>query len=292
MLPEFDLYLPKSLQEALECMAEHAPDVSPLAGGTNLVVDLRSDRRAPHTLVDISHLPELKGIRRADGHVAAGAGVTVAELLADPRMSQASPCLRAAASVFASPLVRNRATLGGNLGDGSPAADTAPPLLALDAEIELASASGRRSMPLEEFFLHVRKTRLQPGEIITGARWTAAGENTYTAFQKLGLRKADAISVVSAAVRVDVTGDGEVQKARIALGSVAPVPLRAKAAEDALFGQKLTPVCAREAAELAARAAAPISDLRASAEYRREMVAVLVRRLLEQIAGQIQAKEE
>ncbi len=292
MLPEFDLYLPTSLQEALECLAEHAPDTAPLAGGTNLVVDLRSGRHAPQTLVDISRLPELKGIRRENGHVFTGAGVTIAELLDDPQVGAAGPCLRAAASIFASPLVRNRATLGGNLADGSPAADTAPSLLALEAEVELASSAGRRRIPLDEFFIHVRKTQLQPGEVIAGVRWTAVGPNTYTAFQKLGLRKADAISVVSAAVRVDVDEDGKVEKARIALGSVAPVPLRARGAEDALYGRKLTAVCAREAAELAARAASPISDVRASAEYRREMAAVLVRRLLEQIIGQMQAKEE
>ncbi len=292
MLPEFDLYMPQSLREALECLVEHAPNAAPLAGGTNLVVDMRSGRHAPLTLVNVGALDELKGIRREDGHFLAGSGVTIAELLGNPEVAQSAPCLRAAAAVFASPLVRNRATLGGNLADGSPAADTAPPLLALDAEVELASAADRRWVPLDEFFLHVRKTQLRPGEIITAARWKAAGAGTYTAYQKLGLRKADAISVVSAAVRVDVMEDGRIGTARIALGSVAPVPLRAKAAEAALLGQALTPAAAREAAELAAQAASPISDLRASAEYRREMVSVLVRRLLERAAAQILAKEE
>ncbi len=292
MLPEFDLYMPHSLQEALECLAEHAPNASPLAGGTNLVVDLRGGRHAPQALVNIGDLAELKGIRRVDGHVLAGSGVTIADLLAHPEVAQSAPCLRAATAVFASPLVRNRATLGGNLADGSPAADTAIPLLALDAELELASTAARRSLPLDEFFLHVRKTQLQPSEIITGVRWKAAGAATFTAFQKLGLRKADAISVVSAAVRIDIAPDGSVGAARIALGSVAPTPLRVKAAEAALLGQTLTPAAAREAAQLAAQAASPISDVRASADYRREMVAVLVRRLLERIAGQVQAKEE
>ncbi len=291
MLPEFDLYLPQSLQEALECLAEHGRGVSALAGGTNLVVDMRSGRHTPHTLVDISRLAELKEIYREDGHILAGSGTTIAELLANPEVAKAAPCLRAAAAVFASPLVRNRATLGGNLADGSPAADTAPSLLALDAEVKLASANSQRCIPLDEFFLHVRRTQLQPGEIITAVRWKAPEANTYTAFQKLGLRKADAISVVSVAVRVDTSADGIVQVARIALGSVAPTPLRAKAAETGLLGQALTPAAAHAAAELAAQAACPISDVRASGEYRRQMVFVLVRRLLQQIASQMQAKE-
>src|SRR5512139_13500 len=146
MLPEFELLKPASLGEALELLARYGPDARPIAGGTNVLVELREDFAGPPILLDIGRLQELHGIEMArDGAVvSAGAAVTIAELLRDPLIAEHGLPLRQAASVFASPLVRNRATIGGNLVDASPAADTAPPLLALSAEVELASTKGTR----------------------------------------------------------------------------------------------------------------------------------------------------
>jgi carbon-monoxide dehydrogenase medium subunit len=181
--------------------------------------------------------------------------------------------------------VRNRATVGGNLADGSPAADLAPPLLALDAEVELASADGRRRVPLEEFLVGVRETLLRPQELLVAVRCPAPPPHSAGAFYKLGLRKADAISVVSVAVMVEGNGDGHCLQARIALGAVAPRPMRAHAAEDLLRGRPLDSATIAEAARLASESASPIDDVRASASYRRLIIGVLVRRLLTEAAG-------
>ena len=281
MLPEFELWLPRTLPEALQQLAAAAPEGAPLAGGTNVVPDLRSGRHCPKVLVDVSKLDELRGIRREDGHVTACGGATIADLLASPLVAETASPLRQASALFANPLIRNRATLAGNLADASPAADTVPPLLVLDAEVDLVSQSGCRTVPLDGFFTGVRKTVRRPDELIQAVRWPAPLPGTACGYYKLGLRKADAISVVSVATRVTRDPDGRCQ-ARIALGSVAPVPLRAHAAEELLCGQVLTPEIIAEAARLAAEAASPISDLRSSASYRRRIVEVLVRRQLEQ----------
>lgn len=285
MLPEFELVRPRSLSEALQVLAAGSPEVLPIAGGTNLTVDMRSGRHEPRVVVDIEQLPELKGIRRENGQVCAAGGVTIAELLKDGLVAETAPALKSACAVFANPLIRNRATLGGNLADGSPAADTAPSLLALDAEVELSSQAGERRLPLDEFFIHVRKTARRPDEVITALRWAAPAPGTVSAFYKLGLRKADAISVVSVAVVLEVAA-GVCQKARIALGSVAPRPLRAKSAEQLLTGKGLSRDLFEDAAALAGEAISPITDLRASAEYRRRTTVALTRRMLEKAAEQ------
>ncbi len=293
MLPEFDLLMPETLPEALEMLVEAAPDVAPLAGGTNLIVDLRGgdpklskSLHRPGVLVDVASLDELRPIRRENGHVVVGGGVTIAELLEAPLIAEYAPPLKQAAAVFANPLVRNRATVGGNLADGSPAADTAPPLLVLGAEVELASREGTRHVGLDEFFVHVRQTVRRPDELLTAIRWPAPASGSVGAFRKLALRKADAISVVSAAVMVEPGEDGRCEQVRIALGAVAPTPIRAGEAEEALRGEALTPETIAQAARLAAESIRPIDDIRGSADYRRRVVEVLVRRLLSESANQ------
>jgi len=232
-------------------------------------------------LVNVAGLDELRTIKRENGHVVIGGGVTIAELLEAPLIAECAPPLKQAAAVFANPLVRNRATMGGNLADGSPAADTAPPLLVLGAEVELKSREGTRCVGLDEFFVHVRQTVRQPEELLTAIRWPVPAPGSVGAFRKLALRKADAISVVSAAVMVEPGEDGRCGQARIALGAVAPT-----AAEEALRGQKLTPKTIAQAARLAAESIRPIDDIRGSADYRQRVVEVLVRRLLSESANQ------
>lgn len=274
MLPEFDLLMPANLSEALDMLAER-PEVVPIAGGTNVIVDLRAGRHRGGVLMDVSRLAELRGIRRENGHVVVGGGTTISELLVDPLVAQFGLPLRQAAAVLASPLVRNRATVAGNLVDASPAADTAPPLLVLDAEVELTSRQGLRRLPLDQFFVGVRKTRRRPDELLTAVRWPVPPEGSAGGFSKFGLRRADAIAVVSVAVMVQRGGG-----ARIALGAVAPTPIRATEAEEALRGRPLTPETIAEAARLAAEATRPIDDIRGSAAYRQRVVEVLTRRLL------------
>lgn len=284
MLPEFEMVLPQTLDEALKTMA--ARQVVPIAGGTNVVVDLRSGRHTPKAIINIHNLKELSGIKVEEGWVKVGGGTLIREMERSSIIAEHGLCLQQSARLFANPLIRNRATVGGNLADASPAADTATPLLALGASLLLVSASGTRLVPLEEFFLHVRKTVLKSDELIGEVRWQIPTTKSANAFYKLGLRKADAISVVSAAVMVESDGE-RIACARIALGSVAPTPLRVKKAEEILKGQKPSPELFLNAASLAEQAVSPISDVRASADYRREMSGVLVARLLRQTCADI-----
>ncbi len=287
MLPEFEMKLPATLPEALRALAE-TPNIAPVAGGTNLVVDLRSGRHHPAALINIAALPELQGINLGENCLTIGAGVTLTALLESGLIADHAPVLRQAAAVFANPLVRNRATLGGNLGDASPAADTAPALLVMDAEVILESLNGgMRTVAIDDFFVGVRKTARRPDELITAVRLPLLPAHSAANFYKLGLRKADAISVVGVAARLTRDEAGNCTEARIALGSVAPRPLRAHAAEELLIGKPLTAEAIAEAARLAAEAASPISDVRASADYRRHTAGVLARRLLAQAADQI-----
>ena len=303
MLPEFDLLTPQTLPKAIEMLAEGTPDVVPLAGGTNLIVDLRGGRYRPPpsppceggsalVLVNVAGLDELRGIRQEAGRLVVGGGVTIAELLDDPLIAQYAPVLREAAAVFANPLVRNRATVGGNLVDGSPAANMSPPLLVLDAEVELASKAGVRRVPLDNFLVGVRQTLRRPDELLTAIRWPIPPPRSASAFYKIGLRKSDAIAVVSAAVMVACDERGHCEQARIALGSVAPRVIRARAAEETLRGQPLTGKVIAEAARLSAEVACPIDDIRGSAAYRQRVTEVLVRRLLDEVANQRISEEE
>jgi CO/xanthine dehydrogenase FAD-binding subunit len=283
MLPDFDLLQPRTIPAALAILAEHGADAMPIAGGTNVVVDLRSGKHQPRVLVDVARLPGLRGVRRENSHLVIGGGTTISDLLCDPLISQHAPALKEAAAVFANPLIRNRATVGGNLADASPAADTAPPLLALDAEVELASQGETRRVPLVDFLVGVRKTLRRPDELLTAVRFPVPSSGTVSHFQKVGLRRADAISVLSAAVAVTCDDAGRCTTARIALGALAPRPLRATAAEMLLLGEKLTPAAIAEAARLAGETARPINDIRGTADYRRQVTEVIVRRLLDKV---------
>lgn len=280
MLPEFELLTPQTLPQALDALAEGGPDAAPLAGGTNLLVDMRGGRRRPGTLVDLGKLDELRGVRLDDGHVVVGGCTSIAALMVDPLIARYASVLADAAAVLGNPLIRNRATIAGNLADGSPAADTVPPLLVLDAEVELASQAGTRRLPLDEFLLGPGQTLRQPDELLTAVRWPLPPPRSRAAFYKIGLRKADAIAVVSVGVIVSRDEDGRCERVRIALGSVAPRVIRARAAEDALRGQPLTEELVAQAARLSAGATSPIDDLRGSANYRRRATEALVRRLL------------
>lgn len=287
MLPEFELLKPMSLDEALDLLAHYGPDARPIAGGTNVLIELREDFAGPPVLVEIGRLPELRNIEVThDGaFVTVGSAVTIAELLRHPLIAEYGGPLKQSAAVFASPLVRNRATIGGNLVDASPAADTAPPLLALGAQVELSSTQGTRCIPLVDFFTGVRKTLRRPDELLTRIYWPA-NQNRIGAFHKFGLRRADAISVISASVVVEPDGAGP-RRTSIALGAVAPRPIRVPEAERLLCNSAWTPQLMAEAAHLAAQHTSPIDDIRGSAAYRRHITEVIVQRLLTRLLSQI-----
>lgn len=275
LLPRFEYHQASSLVQAVTLLGEH-PDAQALAGGTDLLVDLRERRQAPRLLVDVSGLAELGGILAEGNGLRIGSGVTVAELLASPLVAEGLPALHRAARDFADFLTRNKATLGGNLANASPGADLVVPLLAADARVTLAGAGGARTLGLDAFLLGPRQTARQPGELIQSVEVPAIGGRQ--SWYKLGLKRGGAIAVVSVATRVELDARGRVAAAAIALGAVAPKPFRAAAAEAALVGGELRPARVAEAAELAARAASPIDDVRGTAGYRQAMVRALVAR--------------
>jgi carbon-monoxide dehydrogenase medium subunit len=284
MLPEFDLLRPQTLSEALAMLAGQDPDLVPLAGGTNLIIELRDGNRSPKKLVDVGRLRELRGIHRDNGHLVVGGGTTITELLSHPLIAEHGRPLRQAAALLGNPLVRNRATVAGNLANASPAADTAPPLLALGAEVELKSMNGTRYVRLDELMVGVNKTLIRPDELLASLRWLVPPARSAAGFYKIGLRKADACSVINAAVMVVWDENRRCRESRIAIGAAAPRPVRAPEAESALKGRPLEARVIEEAAHVAVQATEPIDDIRGTAAYRRRMAEVIVRRLLTQIA--------
>ncbi len=281
MYADFELVIPETLDEALIALAEGNGGCQALAGGTNMIVDLRARRVLPTRLVGLGKLEALRGIRIEGGRITLGARTTMSEILHHPGLAEQAPSLVAQARVFAGQMVRNAATVAGNICSGSPAADVVPPLLALDAEVTLANPGGTRVVPLHQFFLGYKKDARAPGELMTEIAWDIPQAPTADLFYKLALRKGDAITVVGVAVALDVE-NGVCTRARVALGAVAPVVKRARAAEALLTGQALTPALIEEAARRAVEEVDPVDDIRASAGYRRHSVHVLTRRLVTQ----------
>jgi CO/xanthine dehydrogenase FAD-binding subunit len=278
-----DVLLPRTLVEALEMKAAR-PEAVPIAGGTDLMVAINFDRLRPAAILDMSRVPELRQWRRENGTLVLGAGVTYSRIVRE--LAEARPLAQAARSV-GSPQIRNRGTLGGNLGTASPAGDALPPLAAYDAEIVLGRAGGRtRTLRWDRFLTGPKRTALEPDELILGARWRATGGPG--SFSKIGPRNAMVIAVASLALVMDE----ERRCVRVALGSVGPTILRAREAEafvaDALerAGAWANPRAGLPAgtledfAERVAGAARPIDDIRGTAAYRRHGCRVLARRAL------------
>lgn len=267
-------------------LSEFSPNLTPIAGGTNLIVNMRDDHHRYRRFMDLNRIGELFGIRHEDDYLVIGSTTTLAKILKHPLVHKYALPLMQAAKVFANPLIRNRATLGGNLVDASPAADTAPPLLVLDTEVQIASKRGFRRVPLDAFLVGLNETLCQPDELVVSVRCPIPEKKRRSGFYKFGLRKGTACSVVSAAVMIECDNGGICQKARIALGAVASRPIRVEAAENELVGRLLTGEVIGEASRLCARFATPIDDIRGSAGYRRQLVEVIVHRLLDDVAGQ------
>lgn len=291
MIPPFAFAQPATMGEALDLLARHAEGASVLAGGTNLLVDLRRGSGRPTLVVDIERIPELQGVRRADGCLLFGPLVTYRQLLEEMDGPAALAQLQDSAITVGGPPIRNRGTVGGNIVDGSPAADIIPPFMALDADLILASRSGRRRVPIREFFLGPRRTVRRPDELLAGiaVREAALGERCGSTFHKFGNRDADAIAVVSAAVWIRLR-DGGIEDLRVSLGAVAPTVVRAPSVEGRLIGQPLDPRLVAEAAHEVVRDIRPISDIRATAAYRFAIGRVLVRRAILEAAARAEGQ--
>jgi carbon-monoxide dehydrogenase medium subunit len=274
---------PGSLEELLRIKEGEREKALLLAGGSNLMVYIKEGSVREGTLVDLMNLPELKGVRRSDGALEIGATEVMTDLLSSGELRAALPLLAEVLSGFANPLVRARATIGGNVADASPIADTVPALLCLEASLTAASSQGRREIPLNAFFTAPGRTVLRPEEVILSFRVPLPREGRGS-WQKLGLRNGTACSVTSVAVWLQADG-ARVGEIRIACGGVAPAPIRALQAERAFRGQRLERGAMAELAREVIRDIHPISDLRGSAEYRREVTARLLARAVRQAAG-------
>jgi len=253
---------PRTLDEALRVRSEH-PGAVPIQGGTDVMVDLNFDRRRPDVLLNLNEVAELRGWSRENGTLRLGSGLTYSEAMAAP-LAEALPALAEASRTVGSPQIRNRGTIGGNLGTASPAGDALPPLLVEGAEVEVASARGSRSMPVADFLLGPKRSALADDELIVAVRLTPSGAQQ--TFMKVGPRNAMVIAVVSLAL----VADRERGELRASFGSAGPVP-----------GLVVAPLSAADDfPSLVVEAASPIDDVRGTAAYRSHALRVLTERAL------------
>lgn len=266
----------KNLIEALEMMSDR-PEAIPLAGGTDLLVQVKEGRRPVETLLSLKRVPEVHQYTH-NGTLTFGAAVTVGQIAAQPQVQRDYTALAVGAGLIGSVQIRNVATVGGNLCNAAPSADTAPPLLVLGARAVISSLQCERTVPLEAFFLGPGRTVLQPGELLKGIVVPHPPERTGSFYMRHTPRARMDLAVVGVAAAVTLGADGTIAEARLALGAVAPVPMRATRAEALLPGYPLADELLQEVGATAAQEAQPLDDLRASAEYRRHLVDVLTKR--------------
>jgi len=284
-LPIQRVLRPRDLDEALRLLAAD-PAARPIAGGTDLVVQIRDGRKRVGVVVDLSALA-LAGIDVREGEVEIGAATHMDVIASHPMIRREFPALAEAAALVGAWPIQCRATLGGNLANASPAADTAPPLLVADAQLRLVSAAGGRTVPIDSFFTGPGANALSPGELISAVllprQRAQSAERVVERFAKVGPRREQIISVVSLAGRAELDGDGSLVTVRLALGSVAPTPVRAYHAESCLQGRVPSDDLVREAITALQDDIAPIDDVRAPASYRRIAAAVLLERFLAEV---------
>ena len=280
LLPRFDFHEPATIEEACQVMAELGPEAKPLAGGTDLIVNMKKKILPPAHLVSLSRIENLQQMVPSNGGVRIGAGITVSELSESHEIETRLKALSTGARGLGSPLIRNLATIGGNLVSARPAADLPPSLMAYGAMIVLKTNSGERSIPLEDLFLGPGETVLEPHEILTEIHINNPPPHSGAAYFKLGVREALEISLVNVAAFISLDDDDSIKEARIVLGSVAPTPIRSEDAEKVLLGEKPTGTLFTQAGEAASKECRPIDDFRASAAYKRAMVEVLTSRTL------------
>jgi CO/xanthine dehydrogenase FAD-binding subunit len=275
---------PRDLSAALKCVAAEPGAWKPLAGGTDLMVLLEAGKLAHRKFLSIWKLAELRGIEVTPTAITLGALTTYSEVRRHPLVSQGFPLLARAAAETGSVATQNRGTLGGNIANASPAADSPPALLIYDAELELISAAGSRWVPYHGFWSGYRQIDLRKDEVIRAIRLRRTETPWRHYYRKVGTRKAQAISKVCFAGAAHVQ-DGRIQDIRIALGSVAPVVLRAVKTEDALRGEPITAATVQRAQEILAAEIAPIDDMRSSERYRRRIAQNLLEEFCESLSA-------
>lgn len=277
-----EFHRPASLAEATRIMLDRGPGGHFLAGGTDLVIAMKEKGLTPRYVVDLKRIPSLSGIREeADGGVAIGALTTLREVETSPLVAGRYPFLARSAAEVGSIQIRNRATIGGNMANATPSADVAPALLVLDARARLAGADGERVVDIGDFFRGPGQTVAEPGEILTELSIPPQDPRLAGEYIKFSPREMMDLAYVGVAVALTLAGkERRCESAAIALGAVAPTPMRAPGAEALLRGRALTEDLAEQAGRKAAEECSPISDVRSSAEYRRAMVRVNTRRAI------------
>ena len=278
----FDFYQPSTLQEASRLLKDNGPGGRFLAGGTDLVIAMKEKGLLPKYIVDLKRVPGLSGIREnSDGSITLGALTTMYAIETSALIKRKFSFLAQSAAEVGSIQIRNRATIGGNMANATPSADTAPALIALNATAKIASANGERTIVLEEFFKGPGQNAMNADEILTEVTIPKSAANLVGEYIKFSPREMMDLAYVGVAVAYNLRDtDKKCDGVRIVLGAVAPTPIRAKRAEAALEGQVLTEALAEKVGQISAEEAKPISDVRSSADYRRAMVGTMTKRAL------------
>ena len=279
----FEYHAPTSLNEAISLLQEYGEAARPLAGGTDLVVQMKEKATkfaAPSHIVSLLRVPELSGVSFSESEgLRIGAGATMSQVADSPIIRERYRAIAEGAALVGSIQTMNMATVGGNLCNAAPSADIAPPLLALEAEAVIVGPSGRRKLVLEEFFLGPGKTALAADELLAEVRVPLPPPGTGSAYDRHTPRKQMDIAVVGVAAALTMAGE-RIERVRVALGAVAPTPVRAPQTEAALEGQVPSDELFARAADVSAAECSPIADLRGSAEFRRHIVRVMTKRML------------
>ena len=281
MSPFTEFHAPRTLDEALEILQDNAAAACVMAGGTDVMVRVRRGAVPAErtTLLSVHRIAGMRGCRRENGELVVGAATTASDLGREPLVAECAPILAHVADRLASAQVRNAATIGGNLANASPAGDLINPLLLLDARLVLASSRGRRTVAVEEFFTGPGQSVLRPDELLVEVRIDVPPPDRVFRFEKAGTRPAMECSVVTVGLAFTPTGQ-VLERVRVAFGSSAPTPLRGRKTEAILEGQRATPEVVERATRAAKEEVTPISDVRGSECYRRELVGAFVKRLL------------
>lgn len=277
---DFRYHRPTTVADACALARKLGGHAAFLAGGTELIPDYQRGRESAADLIALGDIAALRGIGVSHGALRIGSLTTVAELARSPLVRRWLPALSEAAGSLGSPQIRSRATVGGNFCRAVSCADLPPAALIADATLRIASPDGTRNVPAATFFLYSRRTILAPGELLVAVQLPALSRSSGTSFERFGLRRGMSLAVASVAARIDLDA-GRIVAARVALGAVAPTPLLVREVETLLAGERPSRELFSRAARACVAAARPISDIRGSAAFRREIVAVLAFRALE-----------
>jgi len=281
LLPKFDFHEPKTLNEACQILAAYGVKAKLIAGGTDLMVNMKKKILSPEQVISISIIGELKKLDTSGDSIRIGSCFTVADLSTSDAIQKHLSALGEGAKNLGTPLIRNLATIGGNLGSARPAADLPPALMAYGAQVVLNSLSGERTLSLDKFFLGPGFTAAKPDEILSEIQIPAPLPNSGAGYINIGIRKGQDCNLVNVASFIALDTDGTIRNARIVMGCVGPIPLRASSAEKMLIGQKPESALFSRAGAAASLDSTPIDDFRGTAAYKRDMVGVLTRRTLD-----------